>query len=57
MPAPNYPSLPCDNHWQPRRRRAVLIGCNYVQSPAISQLQGCINDMRCMRELLMVNFG
>ncbi len=56
LPAPDDPNLPLDDHWRPQRRKAVLIACNYVQSPAISQLRGCINDMHCMREMLMVNF-
>lgn len=37
------------------KRRALLIGCNYVGQKA--ELRGCINDTRSLRDLLMKTYG
>lgn len=40
----------------PGTKRALLIGINYIISPA-NKLNGCINDVQSIKELLMSKFG
>ncbi|MFZ0750040.1 MAG: caspase family protein, partial [Pyrinomonadaceae bacterium] len=42
----------------PPNKRALLIGVNrYPNLPAHSQLQGCVNDVRIMKQTLETSFG
>ena len=41
---------------QTRRRKAVLIGCNYVNVPPAA-LKGCVQDAVCLYQLLTRHFG
>lgn len=38
-----------------RRRKAVIIGCNYPGQQA--ELAGCINDAKCIEYMLRTKFG
>ncbi|KAA6417467.1 MAG: hypothetical protein FRX49_12546 [Trebouxia sp. A1-2] len=42
--------------WQARRKKAVLIGCNYLSIPQAA-LKGCVRDARCLYQLLTVHYG
>eukprot|EP00887_Chlorella_sp_A99_P000996 scaffold5.g996.t1 len=54
--APPVAATDSDAFWVPKRRKALLIGINYFQTPQL-RLQGCINDAHCMRYLLTTHFG
>eukprot|EP00891_Asterochloris_glomerata_P005517 jgi/Astpho2/5517/fgenesh1_pg.00079_%23_4_t len=56
MPPPDYPDSERSQYWQPGRKKALLIGCNY-DSCAPAQLQGCVNDANCLRQLLISHYG
>ena len=53
QPSPTLYS-PDPGHGQ-RRRRAVLVGCSYPGTDA--QLNGCLNDVKCMQYLLKSKLG
>ena len=56
MPPPDYPDSERSQYWQPGRKKALLIGCNYDDC-APAQLQGCVNDANCLRQLLISHYG
>lgn len=61
IPRPSLPP-PESSHqdtapaWQARRKKAVLIGCNYLSIPQAA-LKGCVRDARCLYQLLTVHYG
>lgn len=44
-------------HCKQGRKKAVLIGINYIHGDPRSKLNGCINDARNLREFLIAHFG
>ncbi|EGD76981.1 hypothetical protein PTSG_07324 [Salpingoeca rosetta] len=52
---PGPQSGPPPGPFHVRRRRALIIGINYMGTSA--ELGGCINDARCMHYLLKTKFG
>lgn len=56
LPPPESADPELLDSWQPGRRRAVLIGCNYSAIPQAA-LKGCVNDANLLRQLMMEHFG
>jgi hypothetical protein len=58
LPPPEYAHLQKPMPWQPGRKRAVLVAVNYSSCPHPHvHLRGCVNDIHCLRHLLMMKFG
>lgn len=59
LPTPEYPHLSAAPHnWQPARKAAVLVGINYTHArDQHSRLKGSVNDIQCLKHLLMSKFG
>lgn len=51
VPPPSAPQRPMSG----KRRRALIVGCNYPGQSA--ELAGCINDAKCIEYLLTNKFG
>ena len=56
LPPPEYPDQDSVASWQPLRRKAVLVGCNYCNIP-LAALKGCVRDASCLVQLLRVHYG
>ncbi|CAL5219515.1 g1360 [Coccomyxa viridis] len=59
LPPPDYKHLAgVAQRWQPARRAAVLVGVNYLYArDQNSRLRGSVNDIHCLKHLLMRRFG
>ena len=58
LPPPEYPDLPAEPGWQPVRKRALLVGVSYARcGDARWGLRGCVNDVHCLKHLLMTRYG
>ena len=59
LPPPDYKHL-CGvpHHWQPARKAAVLVAVNYLHArDRNSRLRGSVNDIHCLKHLLLSRFG
>lgn len=56
LPPPESSQQNAAMSWQPRRRKAVLIGCNYLSIPPAT-LKGSVQDASCLYQLLKVHYS
>ena len=56
FPPPEYSHQDAATPFQPLRKKAVLIGCNYTSIPEAA-LKGCVRDANCLCQLLTAHYG
>ncbi|KAL3152234.1 hypothetical protein ABBQ32_001316 [Trebouxia sp. C0010 RCD-2024] len=56
LPPPEYSHQDAAMPFQPLRKKAVLIGCNYTSIPEAA-LKGCVKDANCLCQLLTAHYG
>lgn len=56
LPPPEYNHQDAATPFQPLRKKAVLVGCNYTSIPEAA-LKGCVRDANCLCQLLTAHYG
>ena len=55
LPPPEYTHQDAAMPFQPIRKKAIVVGCNYTSIPQAA-LKGCVRDALCLSQLLIAHY-